>query len=364
MILKKSNNERQMAKPKTGIFSCLIFFFCSLLIANAASAAPTAPSSNENIYMYRGSDRNQNLVSRAKKEGTLTFYTSLSSSESMPIVSLFEKRYGIKVVVWRTLSDQIAHRIIEEGRAHRYSVDVMETYGSEIEKVGKEKLLSEFYSPYFEDLPKDAFPSSHLWVANRVNYFVVAYNTNKIRRDELPENYEGFLDPKWKGKLAIEASDVEWMATIIETMGYEKGLKFFKDLAAMQPQMRVGHILMAQMVGAGDIPVALTIYNGEVESLKRKGVPIEWMPVNPVVGRTAGVGIAKNAPHPNAALLFVDFLLSPEIQQMYADMGRAPVSTKVQSTLNNFPHVMSDTQKLLDEDEKWTKLWNSLFKNK
>ncbi|HEY4074276.1 MAG TPA: extracellular solute-binding protein [Herbaspirillum sp.] len=331
------------------------------LCGPALAAAPSTPGPNDALYMYRGADRDQQLIAKAKKEGSVVVYTSLSTGESTPLVAAFEKKYGIKVTLWRTLSDQVAQRAITEGQAHRFTVDVMETNGSEIEQIAREKLLSEFYSPYFADLPKDAFPSNHLWVADRVNYIVVAYNPTKVKREDLPATYEGFLDPKWKGKISIEASDIEWMATIIKNMGNDKGMKFFQDLAATQPQMRVGHILMAQMVGAGEVPVALTIYNGEVESLKRKGTPIEWAPVQPVVGREQGLGIAKNAPHPNAALLFVDFVLSPEIQQMYADLGRVPVSTKIQSKLNNFPHVMSDTETLLDENDKWTKLWNSLF---
>jgi iron(III) transport system substrate-binding protein len=193
---------------------------------------------------------------------------------------------------------------------------------------------------------------------------VVAYNTSKIKREDLPTDYAGFLDPKWKGLISIESTDIEWMATIIKKLGPEKGMKLFQDLAATQPQMRAGHILLAQMVGAGEAPVALTVYSGEVESLKRKGTPIDWAPVQPVVGRPQGVGIARNAPHPAAALLFADFVLSQETQQLYADLGRIPVSTKVKTKMNNFPHVMIDTATTLDESPKWTKLWNSLLLKK
>jgi iron(III) transport system substrate-binding protein len=338
----------------------------AMLLGTPAWAAPAAANAgpNDALYMYKGADRDQKLLEQARKEGSVTLYTSLSSGESTPLIAAFEKKYGVKVNLWRAISDQVAQRAITEGQARRFTMDVIETNGSEVEQAAREKLLSEFYSPNLADLPADAISSDRMWVSDRANFIVVAYNTNKIKREDLPTDYSGFLDPKWKGLVSIESTDIEWMATIIKKLGPEKGNKLFQDLAATQPQVRAGHILLAQMVGAGEAPVALTVYSGEVESLKRKGTPIDWAPVQPVVARPQGVGIAKNAPHPAAALLFADFVLSQETQQLYADLGRIPVSTKVKSKMNNFPHVMIDTAATLDESPKWTKLWNSLFLKK
>jgi iron(III) transport system substrate-binding protein len=357
---------REMVRSGKQYLNLLCGFAAAMSLCSAALGAPSAAPAgpNDAIYMYRGADRNQQLAAKAKQEGTLTFYSSLSSGESTPLIDAFEKKYGVKVNFWRANSGQVAQRTMTEGQAHRYSMDVLETNGSEVEMAAREKLLSEFYSPYLADLPPDAIGPHRLWVSDRSNFIVVAYNTNKIKRADLPATYEGFLDPKWKGLINIEASDIEWMATIVKKMGNDKGMKFFQDLAATKPEMRAGHILLAQMVGAGEAPVALTIYNGEVESLKRKGTPIDWMPIQPVVGRPQGLAVAKNAPHPYAALLFADFILSPENQKMYAALGRVPTSVKVKTELNNFPHVMLDTAAVLDENDKWTKLWNDLFLKK
>jgi iron(III) transport system substrate-binding protein len=336
-------------------------FGFALAMLLSVSALPATPGPNDALYMYKGADRDQKLLANARKEGSITLYSSLSSGESTPLIVAFEKKYGIKVNLWRAISDQGAQRAISEGQAHRYVFDVFETNGTEVEMVAREKLLSEFYSPYLADLPADAIGPNRLWVSDRFNFIVVAYNTNKVKREDIPTTYEGFLDPKWKGMLNIEASDIEWMATIIKYLGPEKGMKLFRNLAAAKPQMRAGHILLGQMVGAGEAPVALTMYNGIVESLKRKGTPIDWIAVQPAVGRSLGIGIAKNAPHPNAALLFTDFMLSPETQQLLADLGRTPSSTKAKTNLNNFPHIMADTATVLDENDKWTKLWDDLF---
>ena len=154
------------------------------------------------------------------------------------------------------------------------------------------------------------------------------------------------------------------MATIIKKLGTERGMKLFEKLAEMRPDVRKGHILLAEMVAAGEVPVALTIYNSEVESLKRRGGPIDWLPVEPVVGRPQGIGVAKNAPHPHAALLFADFVLSPEGQELFNAMGRVPSSLKVKNRLTTFPYVMVDPVTVLDESEKWEALWHRLFLNK
>lgn len=330
-----------------------------LLMCVAPAQAQTGK--NDAIYMYRGVDRDQRLLDKARQEGTVSVYTSLASKESGPLAKAFEKKYGIKVDLWRATSDKILQRVITEGQAKRHLVDVIETNGPEVEMIAREKLLSEYYSPYFADLPPSAIGPNRMWVSDRLNFFVVAYNTNKVKREDLPKHYEGFLDPKWKGQIGIEATDAEWMATIIKKLGTERGMKLFERLGEMRPDVRKSHILLAEMVGAGEVPVALTVYNSEAESLKRRGGPIDWVAVEPVVGRPQALAVLKNAPHPHAAMLFADYLLSPEGQELYRDLGRVPTSTKVKNEMSNFPYTMIDSATMIDESEKWETLWNRLF---
>jgi iron(III) transport system substrate-binding protein len=106
------------------------------------------------------------------------------------------------------------------------------------------------------------------------------------------------------------------------------------------------------------------MYQANIESIKKKGGPIDFVPVQPVVARPQGIGVAKNAPHPAAALLFLDYVLSPEGQKLYESMGRVPASGKVKSHLNDFPFVMTDPGTILRESQKWENLWNELFLTK
>jgi iron(III) transport system substrate-binding protein len=203
-----------------------------------------------------------------------------------------------------------------------------------------------------------------MWIADRVDFFVVAFNTGKVRRDELPATYEGFLDPKWKGRIGLEATDQEWLAGLARHWGEKRALEFIRALAAMRPDVRRGHVLLSEMVSAGEVPVSLTNYASNADSMKRRGKPIDWKAVEPVIGRPQAIGLAAAAPHPNAALLFADFVLSPEGQQLFDSMGRFPASAKVKSALVTFPYLMLDPVTLIDEDEKWLRYWNELLSEK
>jgi len=333
-------------------------FLGALLAVFSSGAGAQVADANSKIYLYQGGDRAERLAGAARREGSLTLYTSLATSESVPLAKAFEKQTGVKVELWRALSGQVLQRTLSEARAGRNAVDVIETNGPEMEELAREKVTSRFFSPYLADLPSWARPAHGRWASDRVDFFVAAYNTAKVRAADLPDTYEGFLDPKWKGRIGVEATDFEWLQGIVKTWGPQRGMGFFRKLAAMKPEVRKGHVLMSQLVASGEVQVNLTNYSANAQSMKKKGQPIDWKPVQPVIGRPQGVGVAEKAPHPDAALLFVDFVLSPEGQRLLDSMGRPPSSTKVKSSLGDFPTVMLDPADIVDESAKWQKLWN------
>ncbi len=330
----------------------------------SAQAQAQAADPHRAIYTYKGADRDAKLIERAKQEGTVSVYTSLAPTEAAPLVEAFEKKYGIKVQMWRALSDGVVQRALSEARGKRHAADVIETNGPEMEALAREQLLAEFHSPYLADLPPAVLPKHGLWVPDRLNFFVVAYNTSKLKPEDLPKTYEGFLDPKWKGRIALEATDAEWMGGIVKTWGEQRGMAFMRKLADMKPDMRKGHVLLAQLIASGEVDVGLTAYHANAESFKKRGAPVDWAPVEPVIARPQGVGVLRQAPHPNAALLFADFLLSPDAQTMLAGMGRTPVSRAVKTDTSGLRYVMSDPAVVLDENDKWQGLWDKFFLGK
>ena len=335
----------------------LLVALLSPVLAYAQGASSDAPS----IYSYTGADREQKLLRKAREEGTLTLYTSMATTESGPLALAFEKRTGIKVQLWRALSENVLQRALTEGRCQRRSMDVVETNGPEVEALAREQVVARFESPHLADLPTWAVPSHRRWFSDRVNLWVTGFNTTKVRREELPATLEGFANPVWKGRLALEATDNDWMHGVIDYMGEQRGREFFRRLSALRPEMRKGHVLVAQLVAAGELAVSPTIYSGNADSIKSKGGPIDWVPIEPLVGRPQALAIAKNAPHPHAALLFADFVFSPEGMKLLKDLGRIPSNATQQTFLAERKHVMIDPIKATDEATQWEKDWNELF---
>ena len=230
-----------------------------------------------------------------------------------------------------------------------------------MEALYRERLMEEFYSPHFRDLPAAAFPRHRHYVADRFNFFTIGYNTDLVKPAEVPNSYEDLVHPRWAGRVGIEGGDVDWFGAMVKYMGEEKGMAFFRKLAESRPQIRTGHTLMAELVASGEIPLAATIYNHNVERLAVKGAPVKWKAINPTFGRPNAIGVAKKAPHPYAAMLFVDFMLSKEGQTILKERNRVPSSLSVDTHLNKFPFHMIDPVITLDENDKWEKLWNELF---
>lgn len=337
---------------------------CAAALAVAAGAQPQTAEPNQAVLMYKGADRDKRVLEKAKQEGTVSVYTSLSPADAKPIVAAFEAKYGVKVEMWRGQSEGVVQRVLTEARAKRNAVDVIETNGPEMESLAREQVLSEFHSPSFKDLPADIFPKHRQWVPDRMNFYVVAYNTNKVRAEDIPKSYEGFLDPKWKGRIALEANDSEWMGGIVHAWGEKRGMEFFRRLAELKPELRKGHILLMQLIASGEVEVGLASYYGNAASAKLRGGAVQWAAVEPVIARPQGIGISRTAPHPHAALLFADFMLSTEAQTMLGQRGRGPVNRAVKSETSSLKYVMSDPAAILDESSKWEPLWEKHFMNK
>jgi len=349
-------NKRQFAK------------YIGLVAAGTAlpsltRAQGTARATLAELAAYEGPDRTQRLIAGAKAEGNvMSLYTSAPTDDMAALTAAFEKKYGIKTTVWRSGSEKVLQRAVVEARGNRHSVDIIETNGPEMESLHREQLLQVIKSPYLKDLIKPALRPHGEWVGTRLNVFVQAYNTNAVKKAELPKAWTDLLDPRWKGRLGIEAEDEDWLAGIVAELGEERGLKLFKDIVATNGiSVRKGHTLLTQLVISGEIPFALTVYNYKAEQLKNKGAPIEWMAIGDAIARPNGVGVLKHAPNPHAALLFYDFEISEEGQKLLFTRDFVPTSTKVDTPLNRLPMKFVDARVVLDDYEKWTRTYQDIF---
>lgn len=354
------SNDKSMHPGRRQLLATMV---AAAAVSVLPKGAAQTGSNVSTLLKYSGADRERLLVEGARKEGVVSIYTSLNTQDSSPITNAFKKKYGLDVSLWRAGSEKVLQRAVTEARAGRFTCDILETNGPEMEALHREQVLAPFSSPYFSDLPEEAFPAHRGYVADRFNFFTLAYNTNLIKADEVPTKLEDLLQPRFAGKVAIEASDVDWFAAVCKKMGEEQGLAFFRKFAATRPQLRTGHTLLAQLLASGEVAITPTAYNHSVESMRIKGAPVQWKAITPTFGRPNSIGIARHVVHPHAALLFVDYVLSPEGQGLIKEHNRVPASTKVNSPLNAFKYELIDPGITLDEFDKWQKLWTQLFVN-
>ena len=333
---------------------------CCLLLACGVVAAQ-APDPSAAIVQYDRPDREQFLVQGAKKEGEVTVYTSLIQEDLIALSAAFEKKYGVKVKGWRASSEKVLQRAVTEARANRVDADIIETNGPELEAMYREKVLQPLRSPHLKDLLPQAIRPHGQWVGTRINMFVQTYNTKLVAKDEVPKSYADLANPRWKGRLGIEAEDEDWFAMVVTELGEEKGLQIFREIAKNGFSVRKGHTLLAGLVASGEIPFALTTYSHGAEKMKQKGAPVEWFAIPPAIGRANGVALARKPAHPHAAALFADFILSPEGQAILEKGGYVPANLKVDNPAQKLPLKSVDPALVLDQSEKWKKLYGEII---
>jgi iron(III) transport system substrate-binding protein len=301
----------------------------------------------------------------AKKEGNvLTFYSNAPPEDNADLVNGFEKKYGIKVNLWRASSEDIRQRSVAEARARRFDVDFILNNGPAIEATHQEKVLQEVKSPYVADLMPQTVPAHRNWVGFCLNVFVQTYNTNLIKKQDLPKSYEDLLDPRWKGQLGIEADDSDWFAGLMGRLGEEQGVKLFRAIAATNGfSVRKGHTLLTNLIGAGEVPLGLTVFNYTAEQLKKKGAPVDSFIIQPLISMPNSVAVTAMAPHPHAAILFFDFMLT-DAQKILAARDYIVTSTKVTSAIDRNSITVMDSEKALKEADKWQRLYTDVISRK
>lgn len=272
-------------------------------------------------------------VDQAKKEGALVLYASMSAPEIAKLTGEFAKKYPfIKVDTFRSNNERILSRILTEGAAGKFFADIVLT-----DTVSGWALKQKDYLQIYKSKETDAYPKQF---RDPDGYFaccvyvitnVIAYNTNATPKSEIPQSYADLLNPRLKGKLGMEDEDVEWFNGLISVWGKERTTNYFRSLMKQEPSMRKGHALLAQLTGAGEVQVAVNTLGFRILEMQQQGVPIEIVNADPVVAAPRYVTLAKKAPHPNAAQLFADYVLSNEGQHVIASGGRTIIRPSVQS---------------------------------
>ncbi|MDB5729386.1 MAG: fbpA 3 [Noviherbaspirillum sp.] len=345
--------NRSMLRPGLMLMLASLSFQA---FAPAAAQSRAAGRTVAEVALDDGPDRMQRLIAGAKKEGELVLYGSMTAIDQEVFLEAFTKKYGIKIKNWRSGSEGVLQKVVSEAKAGRFEADIVDNNVPEMEALHREKLLQPVKSPHHRDIMPAAIPKHGEWVGNSIDIFVQAYNTEKVKKEELPKTYRDLLAPKWKGRLGIEGADHHWFAAVLDELGHDEGMKLFKEITSTNGiSVRKGHTLLANMVASGEVPLALTVYDFSPPAMKQKGAPIESFVIPPAIGQLRAIGLLKRSPNPHAAMLYYDYMLSEEGQQILANRSRVPTSTKIETAWKNVPIKLIDPARYLDMNEKWLK---------
>jgi iron(III) transport system substrate-binding protein len=321
------------------------------LAATAAFAAAAFAQAPDDARMQR-------LIEGARKEGTVMVYHSSQTTDLQPVFDAFTKKYGVKVKEWRSSSENVVQRTIRESRAGRHDVDFIENNLPEMEALHREKLLAPIETPLYGELTRGIVPSHHEYATSTLDVFVLAYNTQKVKKEELPKSYADLLDPRWKGRIGAEVDDEGWFGTLTEQLGGEKGVRLFREIVDKNGiSVRKGHTLLAKLVASGEVPLALDVYSYKPPQLKRKGEPIDYFTIDPIIVQMHGVAVVRDAPHPNASELLHDFFLGREGQALLAKKDFTPSNRNVPSEFDGKTLHPVNPAEAIDKDQEWLKLY-------
>jgi iron(III) transport system substrate-binding protein len=270
------------------------------------------------------------VIDGARKEGRLVLYTAMQPEDSTRLIELYRTRHPfVDATYFRAGSAPLLNRILTETRSNRFLFDVVSGKVSDILLLQKKGLLGKIISNELAAYPHKFKDKQHRWVDIYNNYYTIAYNTQRLRRAEVPARWEDLLDPKWNdGKITLDPRSYDWFFGMVSAWGSDKTSDFMRKLNLNKPAFRDGNVLIANLLAAGEFPVAIT-YAHLVERLRARGAPVDWVPLKPMIAVPISLALPARPVHPNAANLFVDAVLSKEGADLLNSMGRVPTRSDV-----------------------------------
>lgn len=298
-----------------------------------------------------------------KEGGRLNFYGTLAQVNAERILPVFEKRFpGIKINHVDATSDKLVARAVAEARGGKTLGDVLQVPLENVVQAHDQGLLLEVKIPEQAGFPDGL--KGPFWTASDLQYFVAAWNTKLVKKEEEPKTYDDFLHPRWKGRLIAEPRDLEMLLAFAKYRfkSDEKAIDYWRKIAAHNVEFHKGHSQLAELLVAGQAAACLTCYSHHYPSRIKRGAPVNYM-LSEGVASINATAIFKNAPHPNTAMLFTRWMASEEGQKVMSAGGRNPAHPKVEPTEKtrtekSYFITVAD----LKEFPKYEKVWKEIFK--
>ncbi len=309
--------------------------------------------------------RTEALEQEARKEGEIVWYAAMASDRASELIKAFEGKYPFLKVRFQPggASRQIELLMVEH-RTKKQRADVINTRRSFVGVMAKEGAIARYRTPLRASL-REGFADREGFVNSiYAQPRVFLTNTRLVPRDKAPKSIDDLLDPRWKDKLGMDTTDYDWLASLIDYYGRNKALELAGRLAKQQLHMRRGPTLLTQLAVEGEFPLVIDAFPEEVQQLKNAKAPVDFIfpePFVPVKTPTT-ISLSSGAPHPYAAALFVDFLLSKQGQEFMASQGRWASRRDVGYLVDLKGKKMQIASADWDEKQvELIKLYNSIF---
>lgn len=320
----------------------------TLILSATGNAQETAGQILAKLNKLAPDKRQMALVEGAKAEREVTFYTSLQAQQIEPLSREFNKRYPfLRVNPYRASGSKQIIRIQTEYNAGKPLVDVINSASERATTLKKIKVLDPYPSPQREFFPASEKDKEGYFTSFYVAPIVLGYNTRMLKRDEVPRSYQDLLDPKWKGKMFLDDEAYDWFALMLRHLGREKGLQYMRSLAKQDITMTRGRTGQTQLLAAGERPIGILLSGHTVLDLKAQGAPVDMVILEPYFSYANYIMLARLAPHPHAAALFIDWALSGEGQSMITTFGRVVARIGVKQ---RFPELLERQSIPVDAD--------------
>lgn len=300
-----------------------------------AQTGPAFALSGNEIVTYRGADREQRLIEGARREGQVVLYSAMIVNQALrPLAAAFASKYPfVKLAYWRADSEELLPRLSAEARGRKPVADLFEGSGGG-EVAVEAGLTQPFYSPLVAEYPESYRDPNGELAPTRLSYFGTAYNTKQVGADKVPKSYLDLLDPQWSGRMAWPYATTGRYLFLINlrlAWGEERAMDYFKKLARQKiVNFASGSArTLVDRVIAGEYPLALNIYAHHPLISAAKGAPVNTQLMDPVASAAGTISVVKGAPHPYAAMLLLDFILSREAQRILAEAEYFPAHPDV-----------------------------------
>lgn len=326
--------QRVVAMTLDWVFSLV----CFLAVASAPVFGATMAEVAAKIKSLKPQERINYLLKGAQAEGELVYYGTLPIDEFSPLARVFNGRYrSIALQHYFAPRDGILARTLTEARAGRHAVDVIQvdlSYGYQLLNAN---LVQPYASTGASRFYDGTYDPDGYWHSMYYLTTALLYNTNSIKPEQAPKSYEDLLNPVWKGKMVFDPEAGYILAAMEQSWGREKAVGYLANLARQDISYRRGGTLTTQVVTSGEYPIGIAI-NGETSAaIREKGAPLGFKVLAPTIVKPEGLFLAKNAPHPHAALLFVEWVLSDEAQSFLATtLGKGSAMKGVHGKFKEF----------------------------